>query len=258
MNHIDEGRLMALLDDELAPEERSQVEQHVRECLPCRAELAELTSAAGTLTGALALADGVSPQGRGLAIGWPRATTRAHGSWSALPRAAVLVLGFAAAASATISGSPVRSWLADLARSDQAQLTEAPTARAEPAPEPAAAPAAVAEAGVSVLPLEGSVRIVLRDVSPDLRIRAVLSQGSSAWVYATGDAASARFQTAPGRIEVSGATLGELRIELPGSASSATVVVEGREYLRKDGERLQLTAGPQGRAATEVTFQPRP
>jgi anti-sigma factor RsiW len=50
MRHPDD-LLSALLDDELAPDERSDVAAHLRECDPCRVELADLAVARTTLRG---------------------------------------------------------------------------------------------------------------------------------------------------------------------------------------------------------------
>ena len=109
-SHLDEGMLLAYADGELSPGEREEVREHLEDCTACTTELEGLRSAAGALTGALGLLDRpapatVSPE----QLRWrARRPAPARRGWAALPRAAVLVLGFAAAASATIPGSPVR------------------------------------------------------------------------------------------------------------------------------------------------------
>src|SRR5690606_30227745 len=150
-----------------------------------------------------------------------------------LARAATLVFGFAAAASATIPGSPVRGWLGGLLSPEpELAAVSAPEAARAPAAEPMAASVeAAAEAGISVLPEQGEVRSVPRDASPELTIRAVLVDHPRAGVWASGEAASARFGSGAGRIEVEGAGPGELRIELPRAAYDAIVVVNGTPYL---------------------------
>lgn len=253
MSHVQAGQLQAFLDDELPLDERVTVERHVRGCAACRAEVAELEAAAALFS------DAARDLGRLERPSVPArpATSRAVRGWGAqarrsLPRAAVLVLGFAAAASATLPGSPAREWLEGLLRREPAEEASAVAAAPAPPVEEAAP-----EAGVSVAPLNGGVRVVLRDASPELVVRARLTNGARAGVYATGDAAAARFRSSPGRLEVSGAGAGELRVELPRDATDATVVVNGREYLRKEGDQLRLALPSESQVAPEVSFQVR-
>lgn len=261
-SHLDEGMLLAYVDGELPAAERAETERHLDACEACRAELGALSSASRALADALGLLDHRVPQTappRRAPRAAPRPTARAGGGWGALPRAAVLVLGFAAAASATIPGSPVRGWLERVLGDAPAIETAARTA-APPAEEVAtlAAPEAGPEAGVSVEPVDGRVAVVLRDASPELQVRATLVDGPRAGVYASGAAAAARFDTGAGRIEVVGAGAGELRIELPRAAAEASVTVNGRPYLSKRGGELHLSMPGGDTSAAEITFRPRP
>lgn len=262
MTHVDEGVLQALADGELAGDERRFADRHLDACPVCRAELEGLRSASRDLAGALSLLDHRVPRARDYILAQPRKRPEPPRAWKrsgwGLARAAGLVLGFAAAASATIPGSPVRGWLDGLLAPERQTV-----ALSEPAaPEVAATTRAAAvaeeapvEAGISVLPSQGEVRIVLRDASPELVVRAVLVDLPRAGVFARGEAASARFSTGEGRIEVDGAGPGELRIELPREAYNASVVVNGTPYLTKQGDQLRLAVPAQDSAATEVTFK---
>jgi hypothetical protein len=247
--HIDEGRLMAYADGELPDAEGEQVGLHLQACLSCRAELSRLSSVAREFSAAVAL---VQPAPRGSI--YAPAETRRPPAWTtmrrALPRAAVFLVGVAAAASAAVPGSPVRGWLEEA-------LAPAPSVSdVTPAPAPvrAAVPAAALEAGVSVEPLDGSVRVAVRGASGDVVVHAEIVDGPRAGVYALGTAASARFSTGPGSIDVSDVSGGELRIELPRSALRATVRVNGEEYLTKEADQLRLAVPAAGRSATAVTF----
>jgi hypothetical protein len=153
-----------------------------------------------------------------------------------------------------IPGSPLR----ELLRPGPEPVEVAATAtRAAPAVEPAPPVEMVApETGLSIEPVDGVVTVVLRDADPGLRIRALLSESPRAGVFATGAATSARFDTGPGRIEVVGIGAGDLRVEIPRDARSATVAVNGRDYLVKEGDELRLTASAGGRAGAEVEFRP--
>jgi anti-sigma factor RsiW len=252
--HPDEGALQAFADGELPAEERLAVETHLADCAACRAELDGLRAAAARLRAALRLLDppAARPLARPPSMARPRRPGWAH---AALPRAAVFLVAFAAVASATIPGSPVRAWIESLGGGAPAQVA---LQQGDPEPEAvalaAAAPETV-EAGVSVLPVDGRVRVLLENPSPELQVRAVVTESRSAGVYASGDAASARFRTGPGRIEVADAGAGELRIELPRSALRATVEVNGRAYLVKEGDQLRLSVPAQERSETEVTFR---
>jgi hypothetical protein len=251
MNHMDEGLLQAYVDDELPGEERVSVERHLGDCLTCRSELRDLRSAAAELTRGLLLLETAGPRARQYAVISPR-TKPARGSWglSMLPRAAVLVLGLGTAAAAMVPGSPLYRWLRPTPEVAQVQRT-APIPAAAPAPM---ATAAAAEAGVSIEPVNGEVLVAL-SAAPELSIRASLGESGRAGVFATGPAAEAHFETAPGRILVSGARAGELRIEMPRTAIT-TVTVNGRQYLRAEGGEINLSAPADARGASEVTFHP--
>ena len=254
MTHIDEGRLQALIDGELRLDDRHRVERHLAACDGCRAELEGLRSLSVRFSAAMAELPGPR-RDREHAVGWPT-RSRSATLRAILPRAAVLLLFVGAAASATIPGSPVRRWLG---------MEEAPAAVAgaqatRSVQEAPAAPTEVEafESGVSVDAADGSVEIVLRGAGGDLRVRAMLVDGTRAGVYAAGEAASSRFLTGAGRIEVLNARAGELRIELPRDVAVATVVVNGREYLRKQDGRLDLRVGEPDGAADGIEFSVQP
>lgn len=246
--HVNEGRLQTYADGELPYAESAEVEFHLGACVACRAESARLRELSSDFSEAM---DHLVPAVRS-AVFAPADTRRpqhAERLRRALPRAAIFLVGVAAAASASVPGSPVRHWL------EGAVTRPARVAPMSAHPAPVAAPVAAPEAGVSVDPLNGAVRVTLRGARDDLLVRAEIVEGPRAGVYATGDAVSARFRTAPGSIEVDGIGEGGLRVELPRAALSATVSVNGREYLRKEGDQLRLSMPAAGRSATAVTFR---
>jgi hypothetical protein len=264
MRHVNEGVLLALEDGELPADEAVRVAEHLEECELCREELSLLQDAAFLLRRELDVGDVAAPAVSDTTIQSLRrragASTvrRGGGRWGDLRRAAVLVLGFAAAASATIPGSPVNRWIRDLVQPEPAARV---AAERETEATAVAPPSAVEsdtfadETGVSVLPEGGAVEVVLRDASAELRVKAVLVEQPRAGVFAAGSASSARFSTAPGRIEVTGAAGGELRVELPRAARVATVEVNGRRYISKEGDQLRLTVPADDGAGAEVNFR---
>ncbi|HYH79659.1 MAG TPA: zf-HC2 domain-containing protein [Longimicrobium sp.] len=239
--HLGEGTLQALLDGELAPPDRAAAEAHLGACPACAAELREMRTVNERAAGLLARTDVPAPVAQAQMAMRARRMRPARfgGMRQALLRAAVLVMGVAGVAAAAVPGSPVREWIAEtiLPRPKQAA---APTLRPAPAPAPAPAPEA-APAGVSIRPEKGSVRVVLTGASPRLEIVARLVDGDRAGVVARGPAAAgARFRTSPGRIEVLGARDGSVEVQLPRGADRASVEVNGRVYVAKQGESLVL------------------
>ena len=114
------------------------------------------------------------------------------------------------------------------------------------------------ESGVSVEPLDGALRIVLSRAAPAVRIRARLVESARGGVFASGPAADASFSTAPGSIEVIGVSSGELRVEIPRSATSASIVIDGRTYLVKDGDELRMSTELRDSGGSEVVFDVHP
>ncbi|CAN5801502.1 hypothetical protein BH23GEM6_BH23GEM6_15670 [soil metagenome] len=256
MTHVDEGALLALLDGELDSDTQKRLNDHLAGCAACRREMDQHRAAAAVFSAALTESDSPAPLVGDTGVQAVRRRGRAQVAprrFRDLGRAAVIVFGFAAAASATIPGTPVNDWLRELAGAQPAPVAistrdDKPIATRE-------LDEFTPESGVSVLPVNGEVHVVLRGATSDLRVRAVLVELPRAGVYTAGPAAEARFSTAPGRIEVTGAGGGEMRIELPYSARAATVEVNGRRYLAKDGDQLRLTVPEEDRAGAEVTFR---
>jgi hypothetical protein len=115
--------------------------------------------------------------------------------------------------------------------------------RAAPPVTPVAPTPEASPSGVSIHADGGAVRVVLSGISKRVEVRARLVDGDLAGVLARGAAASgARFRTGPGKIEVTGAEAGVLEVQLPRSARAATVEVNGRTYVAKDGDALRVLA----------------
>jgi hypothetical protein len=252
MIHPNEGTLQALLDGEVPGDDRAPLEQHVAACASCGAELDELRALHEEVGGALALLDVPAPTerarqqtGRAAMRRGPRATPA-----GTLGRAALLVLGSAAALAAMVPGSPVRGWIAEQWHGPAvvAEHAPAPIVASEPTP-----------AGVSIRPTAGPVRVVLTDASPGACVRVRLYGGERLAVEATGAAARARFRTGADHITVDAAGPGELTVEVPRGVERFTLSVDGRTYLAKHGDQLRFpgpaapdTAGP------EIVFEVAP
>jgi hypothetical protein len=258
--HLDEGTLQALLDGELAAPDRAAAEAHLAACAECAGELRALSALEERLGALLGQADHPAPvaqaqmrfRARRAAAGQQRFGGEAR---RALLRAAMLVLGLAGVAAASVPGSPVRAWIEETVLPPE-KAVQAPVAQPEAQPPaPAAAPVAEAPAGVSIRPRGGAVRVVLTGAAPGLSVRARLVEGEHAEVFATGAARGARFRTSPGRIEIAGAGAGEVTVGLPRGAREATVEVNGRVYVAKEGGALRVMTPVADPASPEAVFR---
>jgi hypothetical protein len=238
MSHVDEGVLQALLDGEIGGRTREEAERHLLGCARCASQMEAAHEHSDLLTGALAVLDAPAPTSSAYARVLRERSRRGGRGWGMrdLARAAILIIGFSTAAYA-IPGSPVRGWVEEL----WGRLAGAPAPESAPA-VPAAPEAPPATMGISVLPSEGHVDVVVREPATGLRIRARLEDVERAQVLAVGPAGDARFQTAPGRIEIVGPGAGELTIILPRGADVARIAVDGRIYVYKEGQELRATA----------------
>lgn len=240
--HLAEGTLQALLDGGLPPGELTAAEAHLAACGECAAALRELRAVNERMAALLAVGDVPAPVAQAQMSLRARRARQSH--WGdarkALLRAAILVLGVAGVAAAAVPGSPVRAWV-EQAVLPQKKATLPPGVVRAPVPAPRAA--ATSPTGISIRPDAGAVRVVLTGASPRLRVTARLVDGDRAGVLARGPAMSgARFRTAPGRIEVVDAGAGEIEVEIPRAARAATVEVNGRVLVAKDGDSLRVLA----------------
>jgi hypothetical protein len=247
MQHFETGLLQAHLDGELPGAESEQLIVHLANCAECRHELEELDAASRLVAEAItALHRPFAPAPTPFRGG--KAAHRSGGGWPALPRAAVLVLGFAAAASAAVPGSPVRGWLESLLGADVPTEGPPPAVVSENA-------RGVPETGVTVAAESGTVRIDIDGAARGVVVTTAIAAGPRAGVFASGAAASARFTTGPGRIVVHGAPAGELRIGIPAAATSASVHVDGRRYVRFEDGMLRFSVPGGTDAGTSVRFR---
>jgi hypothetical protein len=256
--HLDEGTLQALLDGELTAPDRAAAEAHLAACAECAGELRALSALEERLGALLGQADHPAPvaqaqmrfRSRRAAAGQQRFGGEAR---RALLRAAMLVLGVAGVAAASVPGSPVRAWIEETVLPAETAVQQ-PVARPEAQPAPAA-PVAEAPAGVSIRPSRGAVSVVLTGAAEDVVVRTRLVEGEHAEVVATGAARGARFRTSPGRIEIAGARAGEVTVGLPRGATSASVSANGRVRVAKEGGALRGTTPAAGPASPEVAFR---
>lgn len=273
MAHPSEGTLQAYLDHALSAEDRVGVAAHLEHCPACRAELELLARAAAVASAALALLDAPADLASARAAVTSRATaTEAERAREpvrigpAVPelrraflRAAVLILATAAVAAAAIPGSPLHRWLVrawhEVVAPQGPETVPAlpPPAVRVPAEPEAAAPSPTA--GVSVLPVGDRVRIVFDRLAPETVVQVVLVDAREATVEASGQAASARFDTGPGRIEMIGGGAGEVQVKVPRAVGRASVESNGKLLLFKEDARIRVFS-PADTVGSVLRFHP--
>ena len=258
MPHPDEGQIQAWLDDELEPEARSGVGEHVEACADC-AGLAELLRRQSDAFShamlaiddeAVTLAD---PGPLPVAAALPaerRHRVRATG-WS-LARAAGLVLVAAGAAAALVPGSPVREWIEGLAMGDAGIEAPIPAPPGSAAEKPATF---LPAAGISVSPVDGAVAVRLRGFAESSTVYVRLTDAPGASVRVERVEEAPRFVTGPGVLEVIGQAEGEIWVELPRSIRDAVVEVDGEEAVRLEEGRLVLLWPSMASAHGDVRFR---
>jgi anti-sigma factor RsiW len=243
MNHVHEGALQAWLDGELTASERSGLAEHLQGCGACRDRAAELRAAAERLSAALALVD-TPPPAR---VAPARRRAFAAPFAGGLVRAAGLALLLAGGAAALIPGSPFRDFIADawrnLASPAETDLVEAPV---EPAQEEQEE---LAGSRLAVRPVDGVVRVNLVAPNADARIR--VSFGDEAQAEISVERTGPDYELTGGRgwIDVEGIQAGLVTVRIPRTVGAATVEVDGRVVVRKEGDRLvRVPAGTDGPA----------
>jgi hypothetical protein len=253
MDHPDEGRLRALLDDELDESEASDVLGHIGSCPVCDAAVRKAEETQVLATALLDALDVAPPTDRVRArLAEQRAGAQARRFWvgrSDLARAAMLVLGFTGAVAAAVHpASPVRRWLAP----------EPPpiAVPSEPALTSATAAAPAREVGVRLVVPSTGVQLTLAGVASGSTIEVAWVEEGSASVYAP-EGTSFTTAEALGRIEAQMTGPGAVRIELPRLASRASLVVDGTRYLEKTGERIDFPGPPALVEGSRVSFQVR-
>lgn len=275
--HPEDGRLLAHLDGELAAPMAARLEEHLEGCGDCRRRREELAEASMLLTRELRARDVAIPPGDPLAVrraARRRATERGGASHSpgdadddadgdagrgaakrrsgrpgrsTYWKAAALVLGVGAAASAAVPGSPVQGWIGDAVRALAATFADDPAQAGSPAPDTTVA--AAEPQGVSV-PVSDRAVVRIVDPAPGLRVHVRSVEDTLLSVVARG----ARYRAGDGVIEVLGPNSPELRIELPTAAATVLISSGDVPLLERSGGRLLVRAAAADTVDGTITF----
>ena len=243
MTHLGEGRLRTLLDGELSDSDAESARAHLDECDSCQALFTGLGEASTVVGVALRHLDTVAPPAGAKESVLARVGMGSGDAREArftFARAAIIVLFFGAVVATALPASPVRGWFA--AGWDRAvELFTGPAADENAAlPADSALSAQTPEsAGVRLEVETGELLVLLQDIEPGTVLDVRFVDGFQAAAFA---AQPARFRTAEGRIEVIGGS-GRIRVDIPRSVDVASIQVNGRMYIRKAGDELDV-AGP--------------
>jgi hypothetical protein len=236
MTHLDEGRIRAFLDGE-SGDDLDSVRRHLEECGSCSDLLAQIEARSVVVERALGLLDTVGPNPhardrvRAMVETESPIETRTHADADtriSFAKAAVIVLFLAAGGAAALPSSPVRAWLAERVRGGASAIPESTQTADEPAP-----------VGVRLDVETGALAVSLVEVEPGTLVIVRWVEGTRAAALA---GTGARFRAADGRIEVT-AVSDSISVDLPLDVAEVSLEVNGRMYLRKMGERLDV-AGP--------------
>lgn len=266
MTHIDEGRLRALLDEELDDVEAREARTHLGGCEECVQLLAGMDAGRALAEEAIALVDVPAPVASARAAVMARVnesspitplpTSRDSRSWTpfhlTLRRAAVIALLLTGLAAA-LPGSAVRAWMVSGWRVAVEML-----AGAEPEAQPATAELSTSGqesdvAGVLFEVTDGPLRIVLAEIETGSLVVVRFIDGTRA-AFSGSDA---RFhRTADGRFEVTGGS-GTIRIDVPRTVADASLRVNERIYLTVTGDGMDAIGPIEAQAPQEISFRVR-
>lgn len=278
MTHVDDGRLHALMDEELDDADTLAVQVHLEACDACQGRMAELKDRSALVAQALGKLDTATPaagartavlervESRGEQVDPGRPPTprghrpsqrRRRTFRTPLARAAILVLFLGGVATA-LPASPVRGWIT-AGWALAVDLFDSPSdsgASVGPSDEGAGQEdgdraQSAGFAGVQLDLTGGEISIVLSEISPATQIVVRMVPSGPAGAFAD---QPATFRTSEGRIEVTGAT-DRVLVDLPMDATSASIQVNGGIYLRSVGGQIDPTGPIESRTSDEIRFR---
>lgn len=258
MTDLDEGRLLAYLDDELDPDDRVRLEARLEESASVRETFGDIRRRRDLVADSLdrlpvvevdmdAARRRMGERTKGGGSDTGTISRRAARRGMAQAAMLVLLLGGAAAA-AVIPGSPVRAWLTGA----EEEGPPAAGMTAETGGVDDAAIDAADDVGIRVRPAEGRLEIDLASVPASWEVVVRLVDDAHGAVYAP----RATFSSSAGAIgmrTVAGgdAGAGTVRVEIPRWATAVVLRADGRVLMEKDGERLDFP-GPTARVSGDT------
>lgn len=251
MTHTDESRLLARLDGELSGDDRARVEEHLRECPECRERSQAVERRIELFSRAVERLDVTPPRVRWSDVRDRTGSRPGPGRFAPILKAAAVILVVTGVASA-VPGSPVDDWIGAAVDEVAGWLGGGDRAAVEAEMEvPETTEAREAATGVAVRLDAGAVRVSLDELPEGTEVRVRLVSGDQAVVEAGG----ARYRTAPGRIQATGASGGPVSVRIPRDATAARVLVNGTPAVALEDGRLRVILDADAEPDTAVTFR---
>ncbi|HYD84431.1 MAG TPA: hypothetical protein VEA63_10265, partial [Opitutus sp.] len=85
---------------------------------------------------------------------------------------------------------------------------------------------------LAIDPVDGRVRVFLKNVKPEAVVTVRMTDGPRVVVEASGAAAKARFRTGSGSLEVTGVEGGTVTVEIPRTVTDGLVEQDGKVIYR--------------------------
>ncbi len=269
MSHAGEGLLQAYIDGEVRSEAEAELIAHLDACGACAAELQAMRGASALFNSAMSVMTAapamVTAREQVLRIHRTKpaqvlpVSGAGFGRFAAggLARAAALTLLVTGAAAAIIPGSPLRRWLTgSVGSADSANSTEVEAPVVTPAtPSTTARRAMVPGAELVIAPANGSVRVSVDATAGDGRVTVRFVDAARATVQTDSSAHAVTFRNAAGRVDVLNLGTSDAEITMPRSLRTATVVINGRTVLVKDGSQLRVTGPTVANTADLIVFR---
>jgi len=241
MTHLDEGTILAIRD---AVSVDASAHEHLHDCSVCLGVLEETRGRSAMLTDTLAELD--EPTDTLAAKSAVRArldsarSAREAPAWRKwhLGRAAAILLVTTGAAFA-LPGSPVRSWWAGSVSDTEPSDAEVPPQSRELQP-----------GGIAVEVPQGRILVVIHGATPGTELEVTWVDELTARISAP---VGSTFTYSDGRAEVD-AVPGVIRVELPRGARMATVEVDGRRYLQRTPQGLEVPGPAVERTEDRIRF----
>ena len=164
-------------------------------------------------------------------------------------KAAVLLLLVAGGAAAAISSKAVRAWTAEL-------LRRAPAAPAVVTPvTPASDTSAMTATTLVIEPELDRIDVAFLLPAPGARIRLRFADTRDLQLRASGNASTATFRSALGRLTISNAPAeGELLLTIPTRTKRVEVRVNNRTYLIQNAGELRILAPTADTVGSEIVL----
>ncbi len=227
--HPDLEQIQRLLHDELAPQRKHEVREHLALCSDCRARVEVAEREDAEVNALLRHLDQAAPQAEATAIAGLARARVTRGRWAA---GLLLSLGVASTAYA-LPGSPLRTWW-------QAIVAPPSNATQQPESTSSATPAPDAGSGIAVSPGQ---QFVILFAGPQSEGNARISLGEGEEVIVRTLTGSARFTSDDDRLVIDNrGSSADFEIEIPRTAARVEIRIDNRTVFQKNGPRVTTEA----------------